>query len=105
MSHRNWRKLLQGSSDEPGIMIVRASRYGLNGEIVAQLALGEESIKAELLNANQKFAKVEERKDYSTHVRQGKREGVYFENAIPYGEDRDGDGQADPRRKRVRGRE
>jgi hypothetical protein len=54
-------------------------------------------IKNALLNANAEFAKTEKRKVYSEHVSEGRREQVYFENGVAYGEDRDGDGEIDHR--------
>ena len=48
-----------------------------------------------LLAANDEFAKTTEKKVYANHVRKGGRLGIYFEGAIPYGEDRDGDGEID----------
>lgn len=101
-----WSKVIGGAKNDPSILIVRSDQFGLKGQAVKQLALDEKParIKSALLEANQKFARVEKRKDYASHVRQGKRQGVYFENEIPYGEDRDGDGKADQRKSRNRGR-
>ncbi|MEM7014061.1 MAG: hypothetical protein AAF585_21590, partial [Verrucomicrobiota bacterium] len=44
-----------------------------------------------------KFAQTEERKVYSDHVALGRQEGILFESGMPYGEDRDGDGEIDHR--------
>ena len=46
--------------------------------------------KVNRLEANTAFASMEDRKVYSQHVSTGRRKGIYFENEIPYGEDRDG---------------
>jgi len=82
-------------------MIVRASQFGLDGVSAVQLPLGTSAakVKKALTFYNETFAQVEKRKDYETHVRAGRREGVFFENEIPYGEDRDGDGAADQKGK------
>lgn len=94
-----WERAIGGASPKPGLMIVYPSKFGLDGKAVAQLGLSatEKKIKQTLLDLNGQFSQTENRKDYATHVREGKRQGVKFENAIPYGEDRDGDGQADER--------
>lgn len=96
---KGWTKVINGAKDKPSIMIVRSSQFGLDGSSVKQLSLSdsEKEIKSALLKANATFAKVEERKDYQSHVRAGKRQRVYFENEIPYGEDHNGDGKADGR--------
>lgn len=99
---KNWTAAVKGSKTKPGIMIVQSSQFGLDGKVVDQLELNEsvDEIKKALLNANKKFAKVEKRKDYSAHVREGRRQGIKFESEIPYGEDRDGDGEIDKRGRR-----
>lgn len=104
-SDKGWTKVINGAKDEPSILIVYASQFGLDGKAVAQLSLesSPDEIKAALTSANEKFAKVEKRKDYATHVQAGRRQGVYFKNEIPYGEDRDGDGTAD-KKSRGKGR-
>ena len=76
------------------------------GKVVAELEpdADADAIEKTLLDANRAFSESEERKAYSSHVKDGRREGIYFENAIPYGEDRDGDGEIDHRgRRRQRG--
>ena len=59
----------------------------------------ENEIKTAMLNANKTFASREDRKTYQDHVTSGRRQGIYFENEIPYGEDRDGDGKIDNQRR------
>ena len=61
-----------------------------------------EAIRSALLASNDTFAKNEDRKIYSDHVRAGRRQRIYFENEIPYGEDRDGDGKIDKAKGRSR---
>ena len=96
----NWAKAVQGTSNKPGILIIRSGTYGLEGEVVKQLPLSSSAseIKTAMLNANKSFASLEDRKTYSEHVTSGRRQGIYFENEIPYGEDRDGDGKIDNQR-------
>jgi len=99
-----WGKKIKGANKEPGLVIIRAGEYGIDGTVVEQLSVDvkEKKLKSALLAANQKFSKVEDRKDYASHVKQGRRQRIYFENEIPYGEDRDGDGKADQKRGRRR---
>lgn len=96
---KDWIKKLDGAKNREGIMIVWSSQFGLDGTVVKQLKpdADMETITESLLEANKKFAAVEKRKDYASHVQQGRRKRIYFENEIPYGEDRDGDGKADQR--------
>ena len=61
-----------------------------------------DEIKSSLLESNTEFASLEKRKDYDKHVAAGLRQGVYFENEIPYGEDRNGDGIIDKQQRRRR---
>ena len=94
---KNWSKAIKGASKKEGIAIIKAGTFGLEGQLVELLPLSNDAkkIKTALLAANEKFAANEKRKNYSSHVRAGKRKGVFFENEIPYGEDRDGDGKID----------
>lgn len=102
---KEWAKSIKGSTSKPGLVVIRSGQFGIDGEVVQHLPLDTkaDALKESLLAANKKFASVEQRKRYSTHVQQGRRKRVYFENEIPYGEDRDGDGKADGRA-RGRGR-
>jgi len=96
----DWSEKIAGTRSKSGYLIIQADEFGQKGKAVAQLPLtasGEEIAKA-LLSANESFAKTEVRKVYSEHVTEGRRENIFFENEIPYGEDRDGDGKADGRR-------
>lgn len=92
-----WSDSISRSKGKTGLVIIRADPYGQEGEAMTQLPLttSSEEIKAALLTANKRFADSEERKDYAQHVSAGRRSGVYFENGMPYGEDRDGDGVID----------
>ena len=81
---RNWTKVLNGEKKEPGIMVVRSSQFGLEGQVIEQLKLdaGKETIVAALSKANTQFAKQEVRKNYEQHVQAGRRKGIEFENEI-----------------------
>jgi hypothetical protein len=95
-----WRSAIKGGQLESGLFVIRADKFGQSGSVVAELPL-ETSI-ADLmkpfLEANRKFGETETRKVYSEHVQEGRRQRIHFENGMPYGEDRDGDGQIDRRR-------
>ncbi len=52
-------------------------------------------IKKAMAAANRDFAESTEKKVYSDHVSEGCRTGKKIEMAMPYGEDRDGDGEID----------
>ena len=73
-----------------------------NSHGVAQLDLDSTptQTKSAMLDANKKFNTLEKRKEYKDHVTQGKRKGIYFENEVKSGEDRDGDGIPDNGRSR-----
>lgn len=94
-----WRDAVKGAKSKSGLYIIRADKFGQKGSVMASLPLDATSlsIKSALLKANTEFAKTEERKVYSEHVSEGRREQVYFENGVAYGEDRDGDGEIDHR--------
>ena len=98
-SDKEWIKSIRKASGEDGIYVIRADEFGQSGEVLERLELSSspESIRGTLLAANLAFSLLEERKDYSSHVSEGRREGIHFENAMPYGEDRDGDGVIDHR--------
>jgi len=104
-SDPGWEDALEGEANGPGILIVRAGQFGLEGEVMRQLPDGAsaDEIKEALAACNALFASLEERKVYEAHVAEGRRLGINFENEIPYGEDRDGDGEIDrdqrPRRR------
>jgi len=90
---------IEGEQPQAGIWILRADPFGTTGKVVAHLPLAAsaDELEAALLEANAAFGEDETRKTYLDHVKQGRRERIFFENEIPYGEDRDGDGKADPR--------
>jgi hypothetical protein len=94
-----WKKNINGTSDKPGIVLIHPGEFGLKGNVLKQLPLDAENaqIIASMQKANDQFAATTEKKVYSQHVAKGTRQGVYFEGAVPYGEDRDGDGEVDRR--------
>ena len=98
---KNWSKVIKGASNKPGILIIRSGTFGLDGTVMEQLSLSTnaDEIKQAMLKSNKKFASLETRKTYGDHVQAGRRQNIYFENEIPYGEDRDGDGKVDNQRK------
>jgi len=81
---RSWSKSIKGKTNVPGIMIIRSGTFGLDGVVMKQLsssASGTE-IKDAMIQENERFSSQEVRKQYSLHVRSGKRQGVHFENEI-----------------------
>lgn len=94
-----WRKAVKDANSAPAINIIRAGKFGMDGSIENRLPLTADldEIKTILLFENMKFNATEERKEYSDHVMSGKRAGIKYESAIPYGEDLDGDGEIDKR--------
>ena len=81
---QDWSKVIQDDKNQPGIVIIRAGKFGLDGVVMNQLpaATNAEELKAALIEANQEFAKLEDRKTYKNHVKDGRREWIYFENEI-----------------------
>ncbi|MCH2063690.1 MAG: hypothetical protein MK194_08185 [Roseibacillus sp.] len=94
-----WREAVKGERGKTGFFVIRADTFGQTGNVMEELPLESdlEELKSALLKANTSFAGMEKRKIYSEHVAQGRRERVYFENGVPYGEDRDADGVIDHR--------
>lgn len=90
---------IKGLKQKSGIAIVRADEFGLSATVMQELPTNTsaESVVKALLAANLEFAMTTEKKVYSTHVAKGRKEGIYFEGNVPYGEDRDGDGEIDHR--------
>jgi hypothetical protein len=99
---KTWTEILTGNKSESGIKIIIPDTYGQKGKIVKSLALDTKAgdLKAALLRANATFAKTTEKKNYQTHVKQGRRQGVEWTMPMEFGEDRDGDGEIDHRGKR-----
>ncbi len=85
-----------------GIFLIHPAPYGLKGEVIERLSLDSSSkkIAAAMARANKHFAATTEKKNHSEHVSTGRRTGKKIEMAIEFGEDRDGDGKIDHRRRR-----
>ena len=100
------KSIAGGNGDASGIFAIRPGEFGLKGEVLAQMSLDSDNDKIldTLVAANVTFAKTTAKKVYATHVVKGKKLGIYFEGAVPYGEDRDGDGVIDKAPGRGRGR-
>ncbi|MEM9015899.1 MAG: hypothetical protein AAGC68_02710 [Verrucomicrobiota bacterium] len=94
---RSWEKAVEGSRSETGFFLIRSGAYGIKGEVMAHLPLSasKAELKSAMLQGNEVFAKSEQRKAYAPHVASGLEAGIYFEQLVPYGEDRDGDGLKD----------
>ncbi len=94
-----WAKAISEEKGASGLVIIRADPFGMEGTAVEHLPVtaSGEVVKRALLAANEAFAKSEERKVYRDHVSVGREERIHFENGMPYGEDRDGDGVIDQR--------
>jgi hypothetical protein len=93
----DWKQVIEGTSAEPGIVLINPGEFGMTGSVMTHLPLDlpNADLITALEKANEKFAAVTKKKVYSEHVAKGQQQGVYFEGAVPYGEDRDGDGEID----------
>ena len=94
-----WSKVLTGDTSTSQIKIIVPDAYGQEGKIVKSLPLNTptEELKKALLAANETFVETTEKKNYNTHVKEGRRLGVEWTMPMEYGEDRDGDGKIDHR--------
>jgi hypothetical protein len=94
-----WTDAVSGAEGTNGLFIIAADQFGMKGEVLEQIPLDAEpeEIEAALTRANIRFAETEERKVYREHVAEGRQEGIMFDSGMPYGEDRDGDGEIDHR--------
>ena len=92
-----WTKNITSEQGGQGIVIIHPGEFGMDGKVFHQLPLDADDadILAAMVKANITFAKNTAKKVYSQHVAKGHQLGVYFEGAVPYGEDRDGDGKID----------
>lgn len=96
-SSDDWKKNVAGSNGKPGIVIIRPGEFGMDGTVMKQLSLDADNsdVIDAMLAADAAFAKSTEKKVYKYHVAKGRDQGIFFEGAVPYGEDRDGDGNVD----------
>ena len=92
-----WASTIGFDETIEGVLVVRSGQFGVEGDVLAHLPndAASEDIKQALINNNALYAMDEVRKDHAEHVAAGRRKGIYFENEIPYGEDRDGNGVRD----------
>ena len=100
----DWRETVTQGTLKNGIFMIQPGEFGLEGKLLAELPIDAES--AEILSTLEKaratFVAATPKKVYRDHVQKGGQLGIYFEGAVPYGEDRDADGQID-RAGRIRG--
>ena len=99
LNDAQWKEVIEGEKESSGTFIIQAGKFGQTGKVLAELPLGSSAaqIKKALLEATAIFAKAEKRKNYNLHVADGRKQGINFQNTMPPGEDRDGDGKIDPR--------
>ena len=99
-----WAEVISGEVKKLGIFIIQSGEFGQDGKVLAELDLNanKKSILSALSSANQEFAASEQRKVYGDHLTKGRKEGVSYEDNMPYGEDRDGDGVIDEKPTRRR---
>ncbi len=99
---KQWTKRITGAKANEGILFVKADEFGLKGRVLQRLPLdaSESAIHAKLTEANRVFMATTAKKEYQAHVRKGHRLGIKHESTIPYGEDRDGDGEIDQKGRR-----
>lgn len=95
----DWSQAIEGDKNKTGIFVIKAGEFGQDGETLAELPLNSnaEQILGVLEKVNKEFAATEKRKVYSEHVEKGRREGVQYQDNMPWGEDRDADGKIDER--------
>ena len=95
----SWTGPLSSKSKGSGFHLIRPGEFGLEGQIGMSLSLNASNsnlLKA-MVVANRDYAKSTKKKVYSSHVVEGRRQGKRIEMAVPFGEDRDGDGKIDHR--------
>ncbi len=94
-----WKEAISGEKSTSQIKIIIPDEFGQEGKVIKSLSLDTKSkeLKKALLEVNETFTKTVEKKNYNTHVRKGRREGVKWTMPMEYGEDRDGDGKIDHR--------
>ena len=101
-SGNSWKAPLSQAADaKPGIYLIKPDTFGLHGEVLERLDLNAEpkTILEAMSKANTAYAKTTAKKIYNTHVQEGRSKGKRIELAMPFGEDRDGDGEIDQRRR------
>lgn len=74
---------IEGLKVDSGVVVVRPDKYGLKGNVLAQIDGGAEASKigATLRKALAEFEPIA--KSFRTHVREGHRDGIYWEPPLP----------------------
>lgn len=95
-------KLSGLKSSQEEIILIKPGEFGVKGKVLAQVSLSakDETILKTFQSANQEYARTTSKTIYNNHVAKGKNKGLFFEMAMPYGEDRDADGHVDSNFKR-----
>ncbi len=97
-----WHDSVDGLADTAGIHLIFPSEFGNEGTLHCSLTLSAspDAIRRALIAANREHAATTQPKVYARHVTRGRQQGIYFEGNVPYGEDRDADGEIDHHRGR-----
>ncbi len=92
-----WSKAITNEQSSEGIMFIAAGEFGLHGAVLSQLPLDatHTQVREALIKANKTFTATTRLKNYMEHVQKGNLLGIRYKSAVPYGEDRNGDGQID----------
>ena len=98
-SENNWSEKLSLRRAREGYYLIEPDEYGLSGKVVKALPVDTKIkvLMVTMISANQDYADTTDKKVYSSHVSKGKRLGKTIKMAMPFGEDRDGDGAIDHR--------
>ena len=99
--HKDLVKNLR-TSRTGSLLVIETDEYGMEGKVIKQLSFSnsQQKLIKELSNCYDNYMKGLKVKSYSSHVREGKRDGVYLDLPTEIGEDRDGDGKIDENNKR-----
>lgn len=84
-NENHWKSLLSDPVPGPGIIIVQADQFGLEGNIVRTIAENcpEHHMKRLLLEVNHTYSEAEERKDRDEHIATGTAQGVFYDLEKP----------------------
>ena len=101
-----WSKQIDGDSEKTGYFILRANEFGLTGTQIKHLPLSTSTTKLRsiLLTTNRQFSANEAPKNYIEHKRKGAELGITYNSPVPFGVDKDKDGEIDPPRERKKRR-
>ncbi|MGK0187753.1 MAG: hypothetical protein ACI9R3_003543 [Verrucomicrobiales bacterium] len=104
-STASWKAPLSQKKDaKAGIFLISPDEFGLTGVVMDRLELAAtpNAIMTAMARVNALYAKNTEKKIYGGHVQEGRAKGISIEMAVPFGEDRDADGEIDSGRSRRR---